>query len=181
MQHLSISAKSFLLIIVCAGLLWSCEQSKKEEQDHPPANGKIFTALGMDDAFIIATGPEDEILVKLLESYNEMNPDSIWAYTADTLSFHDRDGTVSSMTKADMADYFASVDSVEWMVSAIIPIKVAGGKRVSVITDGTSTIYHKDGSVERFKLLERFIFENQKVVAIHQWEAGIAENEANGM
>jgi len=170
------SFKSFLLLALGITFLVACQSEEKtDNSDKPPANGKIFTALGQDDAFIIGRGNEDELVIDMLEAFNKMDAEALWEHAADSVLFRFRDGTVDTLTQADMSAYFASVDSVQWMVGALIPIEIVGGDRVSVLTDGTETIYHKNGSVEKFKLFERFIFENSKLVAVHQWEAGIKE------
>lgn len=157
-----------LLLVICI-IFSSCQLFQE------PSNGKIFTALGQDDAFAIATSNEDEIVVDILEAYNKMDAKAIWEHAQDSVLFQYYNGAMDTLTMADMNNYFASVDSVQWMFSAIIPIKIIGGKRVSVLTDGTSTIYHKDGTQERFKLFERFIFKDKKLVGVTQWRADVVD------
>lgn len=154
-----------ILLLLTTSVLSSCHLFQE------PSNGKIFTALGQDDAFAIATSNEDEIVIDILEAYNKMDAEAIWEHAQDSVYFQYYTGETDTLSQADMNNYFASVDSVQWMVGAVIPIKIIGGKRVSVLTDGTSTIFHKDGTQERFKLFERFIFQDKKLVGVSQWRA----------
>jgi hypothetical protein len=163
---MTLNLKLLLLLVACT-LLSSCHLFQE------PSNGKIFTALGQDDAFAIATGNEDEIVIDILEAYNKMDAEAIWKHAQDSVYFQYYTGETDTLTLAGMNRYFASVDSVQWMVGAVIPIKIIGGERVSVLTDGTSTIFHKDGTKERFKLFERFIFQDEKLVGVTQWRAEV--------
>lgn len=156
-------------IVVCLFLIAACQP--KDNQQEAPANGMVLSGDLSGSAFTIATGNEDETMMDMIEAFNRMDADALWASAADTVSFHMSDGTVGPLTKADMAGFFSTVDSLSWDVDAIIPVKAEGSNRVNIIVDGREILYMKDGTVERMKLLERFIFEDGLLVGVRQWKA----------
>jgi hypothetical protein len=162
-------------IIVCVFLIAACQP--QDNQQEAPANGMVLTGGLSGNAFTIATGNEDEIMMDLIEAFNRMDAEALWASSADTISFHRSDGTVGPLTQADMAGFFSTVDSLSWDVDAVIPVQAQGSNRVSVLVDSRETLYMKDGTVDRMKLFERFIFEDGLLVGVRQWKAAMSPED----
>lgn len=164
-------------IIVCVFLVVACQP--KDNQQKAPANGMVLSGDLSGSAFTIATGNEDETMMDMIDAFNRMDAEALWASAADTISFHGSDGTVGPLTKADMAGLFSTVDSLSWDVDAVIPVKAEGSSRVNVIVDGREILYMKDGTVQRMKLLERFIFEDGLLVGVRQWKADLPAGDGS--
>ncbi|MDX1587060.1 MAG: hypothetical protein R3222_09955 [Balneolaceae bacterium] len=159
-----------VLVVAC--------QPQDGQQDQA-SNGMVLTGDRMGSEFVIATGDHDEIVMDMVGAYNRMNADSVWHHAADTISFHSVDGYEGPMTKSDMQQFFTSVDSVVWKVYAVIPVKLVDGDRVNVLADGSETVYRKDGTVQRMKLFERFIFEGNTLVGVRQWKAEMPPSDSD--
>lgn len=161
-------------------VMTSCQPQTQNGQQEPVSNGMVLTGDMMGKEFVIATGDQDEIVMDLVGAFNRMNLDSVWMHAADTIAFHGSDGYVGPFTKADMKNLFDNVDSLRWVVHAVIPIKLEGTEgRMSVFADGEETIYMKDGTVQRKKLFERFIFRGDTLVGVRQWEAAMPGDKSS--
>lgn len=168
MKHLS----GLTGIITCVILVAACQpQQQQTPPTPPPANGKIFTGELSGNAFAIATGDEYQDFMDMVDAFNRMDAQALWAHSADTVSFRRADGKEGPLTQADMAGMFATADSLDWSMNAVIPVQVTGTKIVKIIADSRETIYSKDGNVSRTLLLEEFTFDKGTMVAIRQWTA----------
>jgi len=142
-----------------------------------PSNGRVLTGNMSGREFAIATGNEDELVMDLNDAFNAMDADALWEISADTVTMHNTDGDIIPFTKAAMEELFASVDSIDWELDAVIPVQVIGSSRVNVFTDGVETLYFSDGTVDSKKLFERFVFEDGVLTAVYQWEAALPAEE----
>lgn len=158
-------------LLVCVAFIAACQPSA--DQQDQVTNGMVLTGEMEGSAFAIAEGNEVDLFMKMVEAFNNMDVDALWAFSADTITFHTTDGYEGPFTKADMAGLFSTVDSLRWELDAVIPVKAVGSDLVNIMADGREIIYFKDGTVERKKLFERFIFEDQVLIGVRQWEAAM--------
>lgn len=162
-------------LLVALAMLVGCQSADTVQE--VPSNGMVMTGDYSGSAFTIATTYEDEIFMDMVEAFNNRDAEALWASAADTVMFHQSDGTVGPLTQADMAAFFSSVDSLSWEMNAVIPVKAVGSNRVNVLVDSREVAYMNDGSVVRRKLFERFIFEEGTLVSVRQWEAAMPANQ----
>ena len=162
-------------IILALAVMVGCQPSESDQE--VPSNGMVMTGDYSGSAFTIATTYEDEIFMDMVEAYNNMDAEELWASSADTIEFHGSDGSVGPLTQADMEAFFSSVDSLSWEMDAVIPVKAVGSNRVNILVDSREVVYMNDGSVQRRKLFERFIFEEGTLVGVRQWEAAMPANQ----
>lgn len=165
------------ITIICAAFIAACQPMNNDQA--AVSNGMVLTGDMGGQAFSIATGNEDELFMDMVEAFNNMDVEALWINSADTISFHGVDGSVGPLTKADMAGFFSTVDSLKWEIDAVIPVKVTGSNRVSILADGKERAYMKDGTVTNRKLFERFIFENGKLIGVRQWEAAMPADNSS--
>lgn len=156
-------------VLVIALLAVSCQPAP--EQTAVPSNGMVFSGEMEGSAFEIANGDIDETMMELIEAFNRMDAEALWAHSADTITFHGSDGSVGPMTQADMAGFMAGMDSLSWDPTAIIPVRATGSSRVQVLVEGYESMYPKEGPARRIKLFERFSFEDGLLVEVRQWAA----------
>jgi hypothetical protein len=166
----SINIKPYCLLFLLAFLLTALESKAQDT-----SNGMVFTGDLKGNAFTIATGDAYDIFLNVVDAYNQRDASAIWLHSADTVAYHPSSGGVVPMTKDHMAGFFSTVDSLKWEMNAVIPVQVVGSNRVNILVDSKQTLYKKDGTVREFKVFERFVFENRKIVAVHQWKAKVAE------
>lgn len=158
-------------IILVLAVMVGCQSAETDQE--VPSNGMVMTGDYSGSAFTIATTYEDEIFMDMVEAFNNMDAEALWESAADTVMFHQSNGTVGPLTQADMAAFFSSADSLSWEIDAVIPVKAAGSNRVNILVDSREVVYMNDGSVMRRKLFERFIFEEGTLVGVRQWEAAM--------
>jgi len=167
-----------ICIAFCSiGLLLGCRPVNTDNDKAVSSNGKILTGDLAGSEFVIADGNEDEMVMDMIDAFNNMDIDGVWENIADTISFHGADGYEGPFTKDMLAGYFAEADSVQWEVWVVIPIQVKGDRQVSVLVESHEKIYMKDGSHTEHKLFERFIFEDGQVTSIRQWDAEAAASD----
>jgi len=130
-------------------------------------------------ALMMATSGEDEMMMDIIDAFNNMDVDGVFAHSADTVRMSSADGTTMQMTKEAMSGWFASMDSVKWDVAAVIPVQREEGNNVSVIVDGMQTDYYKDGTVDSYRLMERFVFTDGVMNRVYQYTAVIPEESAD--
>jgi len=168
-------------IITCALLMAACQPKQDENENEPqelPTNGMIMTGELSGSEFTIATGDEYQTFMQMVEDFNRMDAEALWAHSADTVSFQTADGNVGPLTKADMAGMFSAMDSVSWEMQSVIPVQVAGTNLVKIIADSKEYFYRKDGTVDSQKLLEEFTFDNGTMMKVRQWTAQLPEDES---
>lgn len=160
-----------IALIVLLAVMFGCRPVESEQEI--PSNGMAMTGDYSGSTFTIATTYEDEIFMDMVEAFNNRDAEALWESAADTVMYHQSDGTVGPLTQADMAAFFSSVDSLSWEINAVIPVKAVGGNHVNILADSREVVYMNDGSVLRRKLFERFIFEEGTLVGVRQWEAAM--------
>jgi len=163
-----------VLLCVAAVSLAACQPVQNEQV--PVSNGMVLTGDMEGKAFTIAPGNEDEIFMDMVEAFNQMDAEALWANSADTIIFHQSDGTSGPLTQADMAGLFSTIDSLSWDIHAVVPIKIVGDNRVNVLSDGIEKMYMKDGSEVKKRLFEQFVFEDGMLVEVRQWDAALVED-----
>lgn len=162
-------------LLIALAMMVGCGSAETDQV--VPSNGMVMTGDYSGSAFTIATTYEDEIFMDMVEAFNNRDAEALWASAADTVTFHQSDGTVGPLTQEDMAAFFSSVDSLSWEMDAVIPVKAVGSNRVNILADSREVVYMNDGSVLRRKLFERFIFEEGTLVGVRQWEAAMPASQ----
>jgi len=148
------------------------EESTMESAPAEPVTGGIIVSGDLQgNEFSIATGEVVDNFLAMVEAFNNMDAEAVWAYSADTISMYSADGSVVPMTKADMAGFYSSADSLEWRMEYVLPVHVEGTNLVKIIANSRETVYAKDGSVMDIKLLEEFTFDDGTLVEVRQWTA----------
>ena len=158
----------------------ACQQSP----DSSPENQQVMAGAVMQDgepqwSLMMATSGEDEMMMDIIDAFNNMDVDGVFAHSADAVRMSSADGTTMQMTKEAMSGWFASMDSVKWDVAAVIPVQREEGNNVSVIVDGMQTDYYKDGTVDSYRLMERFVFTDGVMNRVYQYTAVIPEESAD--
>lgn len=169
--------KKIIGSILLTGMLFvtACQPSSNMETQ-PAVAGTVMNNGEPGSGLMMATSGEDEIMMDIIDAFNNLDVDGVFAHSADSVRMNVADGTTMQMTKEAMSGWFASMDSVKWEVWAIIPVKTVEGNSVSVIVDGMQTDYYKDGTVDSYSLMERFVFTDGKLNRVHQYTAAIQED-----
>jgi|SRR6056297_1068237 len=128
---------------------------------------------------MMAASGEGEQMMEIIDAFNNMDVEGVFAHSADTVRMSSADGSTIQMTREAMSNWFASMDSVKWNVGAVIPVQREEGTRVSVIVDGMQTDYYKDGTVDTYRLMERFVFTDGVMNRVYQYTAVIPEESAD--
>jgi hypothetical protein len=128
---------------------------------------------------MMAASGEGEQMMEIIDAFNNMDVEGVFAHSADTVRMSSADGSTIQMTREAMSGWFASMDSVKWNVGAVIPVQREEGTSVSVIVDGMQTDYYKDGTVESYRLMERFVFTDGVMNRVYQYTAVIPEESAD--
>ena len=128
---------------------------------------------------MMATSGEGEQIMEFIDAFNNMDVEGVFAHSADTVRMSSADVSAIQMTREEMSGWFASMDSVKWNVGAVIPVQREEGTSVSVIVDGMQTDYYKDGTVESYRLMERFVFTDGVMNRVYQYTAVIPEESAD--
>lgn len=137
--------------------------------------GKVMVGEFKGNGFSMATGNEGDLMMEIIEAFNDMNAAKLWEHSADTVNFLGADGVPVPLTEDAMAGLFATMDSVKWEVMAVIPVQVVGSEYVNIFVDGYETLYPKGGDMEKKRLMERFLFKDEKLLAIYQWTGALRE------
>ncbi|MFN1834941.1 hypothetical protein AB2B38_006740 [Balneola sp. MJW-20] len=159
--------------IMCSMLLVSCQQDMGTSE--PVMNGMIMSDGQPDRQLMMASSNEDDILWEVSQAFNNMDAAGVFAHSTDTVRFISADGYRGPFTQAMMEEQFATLDSIHWNISAIIPVQGEGSESVSVLVDGSEEVWGKDGSYETYRLFERFVFEDGKFHTVYQWSGVIPE------
>lgn len=128
---------------------------------------------------MMAASGESEQMMEIIDAFNNMDVEGVFAHSADTVRMSSADGSAIQMTREAMSGWFASMDSVKWNVGAVIPVQREEGTSVSVIVDGMQTDYYKDGTVESYRLMERFVFTDGVMNRVYQYTAAMPEESAD--
>lgn len=165
------------VLLICMISITACQQSSNSSSEPQ----QVMAGAVMQDgepqwSFMMATSGEDEMMMDIIDAFNNLDVDGVFAHSADTVRMSSADGTTMQMTKEDMSGWFATMDSVSWDVMAVIPVQREEGNSVSVIVDGMQTDYYKDGTVNSYRLMERFVFTDGKMNRVYQYTAVIPED-----
>jgi len=158
----------------------ACQQASNS----PAEPEQVVAGAVMEDGeprwgLMMAASGEGEQMMDIIDAFNNMDVEGVFAHSADTVRMSSADGSTIQMTREAMSDWFASMDSVKWNVGAVIPVQREEGTRVSVIVDGMQTDYYKDGTVDTYRLMERFVFTDGVMNRVYQYTAVIPEESAD--
>jgi hypothetical protein len=121
--------------------------------------------------FVFSNRGETEAIEKMVAAYNNLDVKTILTLTADKVKITDFDGNKIEMTSKDWEAYFDSYKSLNWEVTAILPIRIKDTDPSSgVIVFSKETRVGKDGSVWKKELAELFYFNlDMKINSIVQY------------
>ena len=121
--------------------------------------------------FVFSNRGETEAIEKMVAAYNNLDVKTILTLTADKVKITDFDGNKIEMTSKDWEAYIDSYKSLNWEVTAILPIRIKDTDPSSgVIVFSKETRVGKDGSIWKKELVELFYFNlDMKINSIVQY------------
>ena len=124
----------------------------------------------------ISNQGEIDLITNMISEYNKMNIDGFTAFFADSCEFLDLNSNLHILKHEDFKNAFSKMDSVEWIPTAIVPLKLVddesffGGKsRTGTVVSSIERRYKKDGSLWEKELIEVFYIKNNKIIAVNQF------------
>ena len=125
--------------------------------------------------FVFSNRGETEAMLQLSTAYNKMDIATCISLIADKVNLTDFDGNKVVMTRKDWEAYFASYQSLNWEIHAIVPIRIKNTDPSSgVFVVATETRVSKDGTVWKKELNEFFMFNlDMKIDTISQYYQGV--------
>jgi len=139
-------------------------------QDH---GGKYLEKGSKNDGktFVFSNRGETEAIEKLAAVYNKMDVKAAASFFADKVNITDFEGNKIVMTSKDWDAYFAGYKSLNWEISAIVPLRIKDTDPSSgVIVFSMETRISTDGTVWKKQLVEFFYFNlNMKIDGVSQF------------
>ena len=124
----------------------------------------------------ISNQGEIDLITNMIAEYNKMNVDGFTAFFADSCEFLDLNSNLHTLKQEDFQNAFSKMDSVKWIPTAIVPLKLVndesffGGKsRTGTVVHSVERRYKKDGSVWEKELIEVFYIKNNKIIVVNQF------------
>ena len=124
----------------------------------------------------ISNQGEIDLITNMIAEYNKMNIDGFTAFFADSCEFLDLNSNLHILKQEDFKNAFSKMDSVKWIPTAIVPLKLVndesffGGKsRTGTVVHSVERRYKKDGSVWEKELIEVFYIKNNKIIVVNQF------------
>ena len=160
--------KKILFLLVMAALI-SCESKVVET---PAKAGEIALGPNTGSKFYLTSDDNVDVVKKLLQSWNNMDPDGMFEVLEDTITWF-----VASEKKPIVADknfiidYMSAYDSISQVVQGYIPHQYEGQTANVVSVASRETKFKKDGTVEDDRLFERFFIRNGKIFRVMAWSA----------
>jgi hypothetical protein len=121
--------------------------------------------------FVFSNRGETEAIEKLVAAYNNIDARACAALCAEKVTITNFEGNKVIMTSKEWEGYFASYKSLNWQVSAIVPIRIKDSDPTSgVIVFATETRINTDGMIWKKQLVEFFSFNlEMKIDGISQY------------
>jgi len=121
--------------------------------------------------FVFSNRGETEAIEKLVAAYNNIDAQACAALCAEKVTITNFEGNKVIMTSKEWEGYFASYKSLNWQVSAIVPIRIKDSDPTSgVIVFATETRINTDGMIWKKQLVEFFSFNlDMKIDGISQY------------
>jgi hypothetical protein len=121
--------------------------------------------------FVFSNRGETEAIEKMAAAYNNLDAKAITALTAEKVKVTDFEGNKLVMTSKEWEAYFSGFKSLNWEVSAILPVRIKDTDPSSgVVVFSTETRVSKDGKVWKKELVEFFSFNlDMKIDGITQF------------
>ena len=166
-----------------------------EEQNEPKA---LFGLLGMRDGtgnFLltknldeieISDNGELELIMNMIEAYNNMNATELTSFFQDSCDFNSLKGEQQYIKHEDFNTFFNTLDSVSWMPMAIVPLKIkadtsyangwpSSGNSTGTIVHSYEQRFRKDSTTWENELIEVFYIKNDKIIRVNQFGKQINE------
>ena len=149
--------KKTLLFFVIAALI-SCETKVVET---PVKAGEIALGPNTGSKFYLTSDDNVDIVKKLLESWNNMDPDAMFEVLTDTIIWMVPDSkTPITADKEFLKEYLSAYDSISQVPHGFIPHQWEGQEHTVVSVASREKKYKKDGTLEDDRLFERFHIKN---------------------
>ena len=128
-----------------------------------------------DKPFVFSNRGETEAILKLNAAYNKMDAATCMSLSTSKVNYTDFEGNKMVMTQKDWEAFFAQHQSLNWVINAIVPIRIKDSDPSSgVIVMATETRVSKDGTIWKKELTELFMFDlNMKINSIIQYAQSI--------
>ena len=183
MKNLNQIITTVLVILFFGCIFYTYTPIKKAEQPENIINNNtgLWGSLGIDLSNLetsrdvtISSQDNLDLITDMMLAYNNMNTTKVISFFADSCDIIDLNGKEHMITHKDFETFFNSMDSIKWIPSAIVPLKLTEYRtnilmRTAVIVHSAELRYKKDGSVWHKELLEVFYIENEKIVWIDQY------------
>lgn len=110
-------------------------------------------------SFVFSNRGETEAILKMNAAYNKMDTQTCVSFVAEKVNFTDFEGNKTVLTQKNWEDYFTHYKSLNWVIKAIVPIRIKDTDPSSgVFVVATETRVGKDGTVWKKELTEIFSF-----------------------
>lgn len=157
--------KKVLFIIALA-----MSMTQMSAQDH---GGKYLEKKSefLGKPFVFSNRGETEAIEKLVAAYNKIDVKTCISLCAEKVNVTDFEGNKIVMTSKEWEGYFAGYKSLNWEVSAIVPIRIKDSDPTSgVIVFSSETRISTDGIIWKKQLMEFFTFNlDMKIDGIYQY------------
>jgi len=160
--------KKLLLLFIITAFI-SCESNIVEV---PVKGGEIVRGDNKGSKYYIASDDNVEVVKKLLNAWNNMDPDAMFEVLTDTIIWMVPDSkTPITADKEFLKEYLSAYDSISQVPHGFIPHQWEGQEHTVVSVASREKKYKKDGTLEDDRLFERFHIKNGKVFRVQAWSA----------
>ena len=161
--------KKITLLLLLVSTLISCNNAVKEIEVDRKAGEWVKTGV----KYSIGTDADVAIIKKMLASHASLDAEGVFASIRDTLTYYPHNMTGSIKMDVNMLkDYFSQYDSIQKKVLYYLPYKVETWNGNIVQVGAVETRYNKNGTVEKDRLIDKFIIGKDGLVhTIREWGA----------
>ena len=124
----------------------------------------------------ISSQDDLNLITDMMLAYNNMNPNKVISFFVDSCYIIDLNGKENRISHKDFETFFNSMDSIKWVPTAIVPLKLTEyrnenwiEKTTAVIVHSAEVRYKKDGSIWQKELIEVFYIADGKIDFVDQY------------
>lgn len=185
MKNLNQIITTVLVILFFGYIFYTYTPIEKTEQSIKVIsnNTGIWSGDGIDLSNLdeypsVAISSQDDLnlITNMMLAYNNMNSNKVISFFIDSCYIVDLNGKDNFIAHKDFETFFNSMDSIKWMPTAIVPLKLTEykfanlfGKTTAVIVHSAEVRYKKDGSIWQKELVEVFYIADGKIVFVDQY------------
>jgi ketosteroid isomerase-like protein len=132
--------------------------------------GKIYLKDGTS-TFTFSNRGEVATIEKMAAAFNKMDGEAYSAFFEDSVDYYHSNGEFEKITTADLKNYFAKLESVNWKINGILPFKITDTDPVSgIFVSATAKWVSKNGTVgEREQMLQYTYGLNGKISKVNSF------------